>query len=169
MYACMYVSPRRHDHGRHGPEFFRSAEELQCNWCSLYTSLRALVVDRSWGWGGALMTLMTTCRRLEIWTVAAVSHWCIPNHHLTSILLMDKILHYPFWGICHNSHSSGSLGSCRILSINSRSLNNQNGVWGISYYSYYSYKVRALGCSGFRHRAQVLSCFALTYHAAQAV
>ena len=35
------------------------------------------------------------------------------------VLLMDKILHYPFFGIHHNSHSLGSLGSCRIFSINS--------------------------------------------------
>ena len=34
------------------------------------------------------------------------------------LLLMDKILHYPLYGIYHNSHSLESLRSCRILSIN---------------------------------------------------
>ena len=38
-----------------------------------------------------------------------------------TVLLMDKILHYPLLGIYHNSHSLGSLGSFRILSISRNS------------------------------------------------
>ena len=67
-------------------------------------------------------------------------HRTVPVKDLM-ILLMDKILHYPLFGIYHNSHSLESLRSCRILSISSKDSMQSSMVSRLGF--------RAYGLEGF--------------------